>query len=994
MESSTSLHDLRRHQGTQIDFADTSKRSEMRSSRSQAYFDKYPERKGQGPYTPSPKLTPTFPYHHESLAGATTAQEPARSSEEKEVHGLRVYRVSERRTDGERSKEYNNPILSHIPPLTSGASSKDDQRNEVSTSQGLGIAPPAFVPIANSPASSSRSPIVDRPADTVHLGGLQEYGVAAAAAKRSFSGYPAHAYPRRTSQKELSHHSQVSSDSLSSSGWVQEFIHDEGQREERPSVDVNAAPTSTTMFRRQLKAQQSMPNVKTPSKKKSQDCFHSYAKPWSSTLKEADGRKWTARDREEVPSSSSSTPSKVMSIDEIIRLHSPGSILARSRSGDLGSSRGSRQMPSDIRRRVEETHKFGSDVESDGSEGSLDSVEREIRHSMLLGKREKGSGSGRRRVPLANAESAAFTTSPSTPTSVGKKKKSTPSLMNPARRRNVLPSSAAATTDATATPPPPPASLHKSSDSAHSAYHLLTQSTTKRSSPSPFANRLGPSSSSSSVSLLSVASQEKEKENSIQTYLRSKRMTSLMLLSRHPYQGQTVSFADVGAPDGHPVFVFLGLGAVRYLVGLYDEMASILKLRLICIDRWGLGKTDDLSAERRGILEWSNVVAEVADRLRIRKFSVLAHSAGAPYAMATCLVHGHRVAGPVHLLAPWVSPTIESGYKWLKYIPDGIIKTAQAADWKMQAWKLGVNKAPIVALPDEKEEEEEEEEGGDCLNEREKGWSPAYETRSSSSSSTTATSHFVRSFDSDPLAAATSAQSSSSRQVVRPPTLMFEQGGLDHYLADGKWSAGTDTSWTTRDNSLSAATTSPSTTSLACPSTTQDKPRAGKTLHSKKSHSFMRRSPSTSTSIFSEHQHQNKPTPALPGQRSPSTERSVSSPWTTARTANEIDVDSSESGFDLTTALLRASHSESLRGGGTNDLLVILGRSSQKPWGFTYTDVEHNILVWHGDKDERINLSSVLWMEREMKECKVNLVKGATHGLMTNISVVVEALER
>lgn len=36
-----------------------------------------------------------------------------------------------------------------------------------------------------------------------------------------------------------------------------------------------------------------------------------------------------------------------------------------------------------------------------------------------------------------------------------------------------------------------------------------------------------------------------------------------------------------------------------------------------------------------------------------------------------------------------------AGYKWLKYVPNGILKTAQAAEWKVQAWMLG--KPPSLA---------------------------------------------------------------------------------------------------------------------------------------------------------------------------------------------------------------------------------------------------------------------------------------------------------
>lgn len=95
--------------------------------------------------------------------------------------------------------------------------------------------------------------------------------------------------------------------------------------------------------------------------------------------------------------------------------------------------------------------------------------------------------------------------------------------------------------------------------------------------------------------------------------------------------------------------------------------------------------------------------------------------------------------------------------------------------------------------------------------------------------------------------------------------------------------------------------------------------------------------------------------------------------------------------MSLANALLRASHAESLKG-GTADLLAILERDS-KPWGFSYADIKQPIKVWYGDRDEKIAVSSVRWMERVMKDCTLNIVKGGNHNLMTNAEVVVEVLE-
>lgn len=226
----------------------------------------------------------------------------------------------------------------------------------------------------------------------------------------------------------------------------------------------------------------------------------------------------------------------------------------------------------------------------------------------------------------------------------------------------------------------------------------------------------------------------------IAQYLRSSRLTTLLRLTRSPHASRgnplTVSLSDLGSPSGFPVVVFLGLGCVRHIMGLYDEMAECMGIRLITIDRsvfstfcvpctcilirfcsWGLGRTEvPKSKSARGIPEWSSVVEEVLDRLGVDQCSVMAHSAGSPYAMAFANKYPERIRGEVCLLAPWVAggeggkskeklrctlhyshvASHPGGYKWLKYVPNGLLKTAQAAEWKVQAWMLG--KPPTIAF--------------------------------------------------------------------------------------------------------------------------------------------------------------------------------------------------------------------------------------------------------------------------------------------------------
>ena len=75
----------------------------------------------------------------------------------------------------------------------------------------------------------------------------------------------------------------------------------------------------------------------------------------------------------------------------------------------------------------------------------------------------------------------------------------------------------------------------------------------------------------------------------IAQYLRSKRLTTLLKLTRSPHASMehplTVSLSDLGCSTGYPLVVFLGLGCVRHVTGVYDEMAQCLGLRLIAIDR-------------------------------------------------------------------------------------------------------------------------------------------------------------------------------------------------------------------------------------------------------------------------------------------------------------------------------------------------------------------------------------------------------------------------
>jgi pimeloyl-ACP methyl ester carboxylesterase len=160
---------------------------------------------------------------------------------------------------------------------------------------------------------------------------------------------------------------------------------------------------------------------------------------------------------------------------------------------------------------------------------------------------------------------------------------------------------------------------------------------------------------------ISVKEDEEQEALAVALYLRTPNLNRYFTIPRQsPDPPLRVSVAEVGSLTGAPVLMFLGLGCVRYLTALFDDLAKALDLRLICIDRWGYGKTDMVEESKRGLREWAAIVERVVDEMKIKQFSVLAHSAGCPYALAAATRMKERVVGKIHLLAPWVGTDVDN----------------------------------------------------------------------------------------------------------------------------------------------------------------------------------------------------------------------------------------------------------------------------------------------------------------------------------------------
>ncbi|KAL4896376.1 Alpha/Beta hydrolase protein [Aspergillus ambiguus] len=137
-------------------------------------------------------------------------------------------------------------------------------------------------------------------------------------------------------------------------------------------------------------------------------------------------------------------------------------------------------------------------------------------------------------------------------------------------------------------------------------------------------------------------------------YISSPKLTQRVY---HPTTGRVIAFSEVGDPKGHVVLCCLGMGLTRYLMAFYDELARSLRLRLITLDRPGVGESGPYVDESGTPLSWPDDVAIVCNHLRVTKFSILGHSAGAIYALATALRIPQHIRGRLHLLAPWIPPS-------------------------------------------------------------------------------------------------------------------------------------------------------------------------------------------------------------------------------------------------------------------------------------------------------------------------------------------------
>lgn len=116
--------------------------------------------------------------------------------------------------------------------------------------------------------------------------------------------------------------------------------------------------------------------------------------------------------------------------------------------------------------------------------------------------------------------------------------------------------------------------------------------------------------------------------------------------------GRALWYIEYGDSKGKPVFFFHGWPGSRFSGQETDIAAKKIGVRVISIDRPGIGLSD--FQKDRTLLDWPDDVVELADYLHISRFSLLGVSGGGPYTAACAYKIPERIikAGIVVGLAP------------------------------------------------------------------------------------------------------------------------------------------------------------------------------------------------------------------------------------------------------------------------------------------------------------------------------------------------------
>ncbi|KAJ5986740.1 hypothetical protein N7451_011105 [Penicillium sp. IBT 35674x] len=119
------------------------------------------------------------------------------------------------------------------------------------------------------------------------------------------------------------------------------------------------------------------------------------------------------------------------------------------------------------------------------------------------------------------------------------------------------------------------------------------------------------------------------------------------------YGALNVSFADIGYETGPALLFMPGMFSSRYLGVPLHVIAERAGVRLLVVDRPGMGASTDVPLSQR-VAAWTDILPRLLAHLKIPRVNLVAHSAGTMYLLNTWAQCRDYVNPNIAVIAPWV----------------------------------------------------------------------------------------------------------------------------------------------------------------------------------------------------------------------------------------------------------------------------------------------------------------------------------------------------
>ena len=131
--------------------------------------------------------------------------------------------------------------------------------------------------------------------------------------------------------------------------------------------------------------------------------------------------------------------------------------------------------------------------------------------------------------------------------------------------------------------------------------------------------------------------------------------------------GRILGYTEYGDANGKPVLYFHGHPGSRLEAGFLAGQAAQAGVRLISIDRPGMGLSTYKAGRR--LLDWPDDVEELVNHLHLDRFAIVGFSGGGPYALACAYKIPQRLtACGIVAGVGRVSPLLELLSTWLPWL--------------------------------------------------------------------------------------------------------------------------------------------------------------------------------------------------------------------------------------------------------------------------------------------------------------------------------------